>query len=112
MSVNFLERRGVVQKEMQALVSPEQGKGQCVIGVIGLGLEMHFDWALCKQAYSEAIGECKKAVPAAAQMLCAPEPQQTKADVLNLLNAYKAQGMSGLVIYHASFIDGAVALAS
>ncbi|WP_096086105.1 L-fucose/L-arabinose isomerase family protein [Agaribacterium haliotis] len=111
MSVNFLERVGVVQKEMDELVAPAQNKSDCAIGLIGLGLEMHFDWELCKKAYKEAVAATEALVPEAASLLADAEPVQTKDDVLAMLNNYKSKGMTGLIIYHASFIDGAVALA-
>ena len=110
MPINFLERTGVVEQEMAALIAkaPEQEKYK--LGLLGIGLEMHFDWDKIKSSYQQAITNTKENLPPNCKLLCEPLPLQSRAEILAALNKYHAAGMKGLVIYQASFIAGDIAL--
>ncbi|GAA4939940.1 L-fucose isomerase-like protein [Algibacter agarivorans] len=110
-TLDFLNRKGVVAKEMEQLITPKQTVKKVSIGLIGIGFELHFDWEKAKKSYSEALQQTKRAMGENNSLLAPKEPVQTKADLLALLNEYNAQGMSGLIIYQASYIAGDLALA-
>lgn len=111
MKVDFLNRQGVVANDMEKLITPKKATKKVNIGLIGIGFELHFDWKKAKASYSEALEQTQNAIGASNTLLAPVEPVQTKADLLKLLNAYNAQGMSGLIIYQASYIAGDLALA-
>ena len=111
MSIDFLQRKGVVEAEMNALITSAIPRKQVAIGLVGIGFEMHFDWKKAKECFSQAIDETKQALPDNTQLLHADTPIQTKTDILALLNDYKAVGMKGIIIYQASYIAGDLALA-
>lgn len=111
MTTQFLSRQGVVENEMNAIVSKSKISHERSIAIIGIGLEMHFDWHKAKQSYELAIEDAQQALPNNTHLLYEREPVQTKEDVLALLDKYEAAGMAGLVIYQASFIAGDLALA-
>tara|TARA_R110001583_G_scaffold21479_4_gene81652 strand:+ start:7953 stop:9503 length:1551 start_codon:yes stop_codon:yes gene_type:complete len=110
-NIDFLARKGVVAKEMENLICPKQPEKVVKIGLIGIGFELHFDWAKAKQSYAEALVQTKNAMTAGNYLLAPSEPVQTKVDLLKVLNEFKGQDMSGLIIYQASYIAGDLALA-
>lgn len=111
MEVDFLNRQGVVAKEMEQLITPKKATKKVNIGLIGIGFELHFDWEKAKASYSEALEQTKKVIGDSNTLLAPMEPVQTKADLLKLLDNYSAQDMAGLIIYQASYIAGDLALA-
>ncbi|WP_026959683.1 L-fucose/L-arabinose isomerase family protein [Aliagarivorans taiwanensis] len=111
MSIDFTQRQGVVEQAMSELVSPRTARKDVPVGFIGIGFELHFDWAKAKQSYTQAVGDVKGVFSEYNSMLAEEEPIQTKDDMLKLLNAYRAQGMQALVVYQASYISGDMALA-
>lgn len=109
--VDFLKRKGIVAEEMEQLITPKQPAEKVIIGLIGIGFELHFDWQKARKSYSEALVQTKNAMTNANELVAPAEPIQTKVELLKQLNEYKAQGMSGLIIYQASYIAGDLALA-
>ena len=102
MTVDFLSRKGVVEDEMNALIAAPKSRKQVPIGLIGIGFEMHFDWAKAKESFTEAVSETNELLPQNAQLLHAETPVQNKDDILAMLNDYKAVGVKGIIIYQAS----------
>ncbi|WP_354623635.1 hypothetical protein [Psychromonas sp. MME2] len=111
MSVDFTQRVGVLEEAMKALVTPAVPRKDVPIGFIGIGFELHFDWAKAKESYAQAINDVKNVFSSSNSMLAEEEPIQTKEEMLTLLDAYRAQGMKALIIYQASYIQGDMALA-
>lgn len=111
MSVDFLSRQGVVEEAMRALVTPAPARKEVPIGFIGIGLEMHFDWQKAKESHSQALEAVSGAFAEGNTLLAEPEPIQTKAELLELLNKYAASGMKALIVYQASYIAGDLAMA-
>ncbi|MBD1390912.1 hypothetical protein IC617_15890 [Neiella sp. HB171785] len=111
MTVNFLERKGVVEDLMKQAISPAQPRDNVAIGLIGIGFELHFDWEKAKASYSQAKQQIESVMSDSNSLLAEPTPIQTREDLLKLLNQYAAQGMKALVIYQASYIAGDLAMA-
>lgn len=111
MTINFLDSKGVVEDEMNALIASKPKKKEVPIALIGIGLEMHFDWEKAKKSFTDAVNETKQTIPDSTQLLHQAEPIQTKDEILATLKAYKEQGVKGLIIYQASYIAGDLALA-
>ncbi|TNJ45421.1 hypothetical protein KFZ70_06070 [Tamlana fucoidanivorans] len=107
---DFSERQGIVAHEMEQLISYKPKSKPVKIGLIGIGLEMHFDWELAKKSYKQALNKCQDIV--GSTTLLAPEtPLQTKDELLKALNSYKKHELAGIIIYQASYISGDLALA-
>lgn len=111
MSINFCERQGVVEQEMREVICASPKTASVPIAVIGIGLEMHFDWAKAKASYRSALDDLHNVSTDSNTLIYQDTPVQTKEELLALLNDYEAQGMRGLVIYQASFIAGELAMA-
>ena len=110
-NVDILFRKGIVADDMEKLIAKAPEKKDVKIGLIGIGFELHFDWEKAKQSYTEAIEQTKSVFSANNQLLALKEPVQTKKELLKVLNDFNTQGMSGLIIYQASYIAGDLALA-
>ncbi|WP_413113615.1 L-fucose/L-arabinose isomerase family protein [Thaumasiovibrio sp. DFM-14] len=111
MTVNFLQRTGLLEQSMQSLVAAKAPRKDVPVGFIGIGFELHFDWAKAKQSYTQAVSDVKSVFSEYNSMLAEQEPIQTKEEMLELLERYYAQGMKALVVYQASYIQGDLALA-
>ena len=107
----LLQRKGIVAEAMENLICNASKKQDVKIGLIGIGFELHFDWEKAKQSYSEAREQTMSVFGANNQLLALKEPVQTKRELLEVLNNFNADGMSGLIIYQASYIAGDLALA-
>ncbi|MWW25324.1 L-fucose/L-arabinose isomerase family protein [Algibacter lectus] len=111
LNIDILQRKGVVAEEMEKLICKARNKQNVKIGLIGIGFELHFDWEKAKQSYSEAVEQTKSVFSVNNALLALKEPVQTKKELLDVLNNFKAEGISGLIIYQASYIAGDLALA-
>ncbi|WP_111708571.1 L-fucose/L-arabinose isomerase family protein [Lutibacter citreus] len=111
LNLDILQRKGVVAEEMEKLICKAPIKQDVKIGLIGIGFELHFDWEKAKQSYTQAIEQTKSVFGSNNQLLALKEPLQTKKELLKVLNNFNAEGMSGLIIYQASYIAGDLALA-
>ncbi|TRX60141.1 hypothetical protein FNH22_08820 [Fulvivirga sp. M361] len=110
MPVDYLTRIGIAEQEMRKLITPSPKPKNVSIALIGIGLEQHFDWELAKKSYTAALQQTKDVFSDENILLAHPTPVQTKKELLEMLNDYFAQGMSGLIVYQASFISGDLAL--
>lgn len=110
-NVDILFRKGIVSDEMEKLIEKAPEKKDVKIGLIGIGFELHFDWEKAKRSYTEAIEQTKSVFGENNQLLALKEPVQTKKELLKVLNDFNIEGMSGLIIYQASYIAGDLALA-
>ncbi len=110
-NIDILFRKGIVADEMEQLICKASAKKEVKIGLIGIGFELHFDWTKAKKSYTEAVEQTKSVFGANHKMLALKEPVQTKKELLKVLNNFDAEGMSGLIIYQASYIAGDLALA-
>ncbi|ARV16616.1 L-fucose/L-arabinose isomerase family protein [Polaribacter sp. SA4-12] len=110
-NIDILFRKGIVSDDMEKLIENSPEKEDVKIGLIGIGFELHFDWEKAKESYKEAIDQTKSVIGSNNQLLTENEPVQTKQDLLKVLNKYHSEGMSGLIIYQASYIAGDLALA-
>ncbi len=110
-NIDILFRKGIVADEMEQLICKASAKKDVKTGLIGIGFELHFDWEKAKKSYSEAIEQTKSVFGANHKILALKEPVQTKKELLEVLNNFDAEGMSGLIIYQASYIAGDLALA-
>ncbi|MCL7762488.1 hypothetical protein MPF19_03610 [Polaribacter sp. Z014] len=111
LNLDILQRKGVVAEEMEKLICKAPEKKDVKIGLIGIGFELHFDWKKAKESYTEATEQIKSVFGSNNQLLALKEPIQTKKAVLEALNNFKTEDMSGLIIYQASYISGDLALA-
>ncbi|NLS14229.1 hypothetical protein HGP28_15190 [Vibrio sp. SM6] len=110
MTPNFFEKTGIVEQVMKKLVTPKTVRKNIPIGFIGIGFELHFDWQKAKNSYSKAISDVMSVITNYNSILAAPEPIQTKEEMLTLLESYYAKGMRALIVYQASYIQGDMAL--
>jgi len=110
MTVNFPQRAGLLEQDMQALITPQIDRANVPIGFIGIGFELHFDWEKAKQSYKQAVSDVTEVFSEQNSMLAEAEPIQTKEEMLTLLDHYYAYGMKALIIYQASYIQGDLAL--
>ncbi|MDG3086224.1 hypothetical protein P7F88_08945 [Vibrio hannami] len=111
MTVDFTQRVGLIEKEMRELVAPKAARQDVPVGFIGIGFELHFDWAKAKLSYKQAIADVSSVFSEYNSILAEEEPIQTKEEILELLETYYAKGMKALVVYQASYIQGDLALA-
>ncbi|WP_343330816.1 hypothetical protein [Polaribacter staleyi] len=111
LNLDILQRTGVVAEEMEKLICKAPEKKDVKIGLIGIGFELHFDWEKAKKSYTEAVEQTKSVFGLNNQLLALKEPIQTKKAILEVLDKFNTEGMSGLIIYQASYISGDLALA-
>lgn len=111
MTTNFPLRAGLLEQEMKSLIAPKANYSNVPVGFIGIGFELHFDWAKAKQSYKQAVSDVTGVFSQYNSMLAEEEPIQTKEQMLALLEGYYAQGMKALIVYQASYIQGDLALA-
>ncbi|RPD99108.1 hypothetical protein EGM88_04460 [Aureibaculum marinum] len=111
LNLDIAQRQGVVADEMEKLICNAPKKPLVNIGFIGIGFELHFDWEKAKKSYSDAVKQTKNSFGSHNKLLALDEPIQTKKELVDTLNKFNAKGMSGLIIYQASYISGDLALA-
>ncbi|MFA0087932.1 hypothetical protein BCU70_09750 [Vibrio sp. 10N.286.49.C2] len=111
MTINFPLRSGILEQEMKSLITPKATCSDIPVGFIGIGFELHFDWAKAKESYKQAVSDVTGVFSQHNSMLAEEEPIQTKEQMLALLENYYARGMKALIVYQASYIQGDLALA-
>ncbi len=79
------------------------------IGLIGIGLEEHFDWSTIQRDHAVAKAELQRILPADRFKVFTTETIQTKEEILTTLQEMHRREVDGLIIYQGSFIAGDLA---
>jgi L-fucose isomerase-like protein len=80
------------------------------IGMVGVGLKMHFVWAEACRLYTEATAKIQTQFKDQPIELVFPdEPFESPEDVLAAADKLHAQGIAGLILFHGSYTAGEIA---
>ncbi|MBB3701093.1 hypothetical protein KMW28_18165 [Flammeovirga yaeyamensis] len=102
--------QGIVSDLFEKLIQPAAPKKVAKVGLVGIGLEEHFDWASIKKNYRVAQENLQLALPNEYfQLTCTSEPIQTKEDILAWLQSQEKEGVDAIVVYQGSYIAGDLA---
>ncbi|NME67251.1 L-fucose/L-arabinose isomerase family protein [Flammeovirga aprica] len=102
--------QGVVSHLFEKLIQPAKPQYVAKVGLVGIGLEEHFDWASIKKNYKVAQTNLQKALPEDFfQLSSSKGPLQTKEEMLDWLQSVEKEGIDALVIYQGSYIAGDLA---
>lgn len=104
-----LPPKGVATDAIAALVRPLPAPRPTKIGMIGVGLKMHFVWKDAVGNYRRAQQSIRTAWKGTPFELVSPaEPFESGEDVIEAATRLKAEGVSGLILFHGSYTAGEV----
>lgn len=104
------QREGVVANLFEKLIAPAPKRHVAKIGLIGIGFAEHFDWESVKIFYKSAQETLAGVLPEENfEIIVSPEPLQFKEEMLEWLQSVKRDGIDGIIIYQASYIQGDLA---
>jgi L-fucose isomerase-like protein len=105
-----LPARGVAAKEVAALVPDTRTPVPTKIGLIGVGLKMHFVWDEAVRLYKEAAAQIQDAFRDTPLELVSPaDPFESPDGVIAALDDMHAQGIRGVILFHGSYTAGEIA---
>jgi L-fucose isomerase-like protein len=100
---------GVASEIIQELVTPRPAAPVTKIGMVGVGLKMHFVWAEASRLYREACEKVRGGLDPERFELLAPEEAFESPDaLLAALDQLKAQGVSAVILFHGSYTAGEI----
>ncbi len=101
--------KGVAADAISALVTPLPRPAPTKIGLIGVGLKMHFVWKDAVANYQRAQRMIRQAWKGAPFELVAPtECYESAEDVLAAANKLLSEGVSGIILFHGSYTAGEI----
>lgn len=104
-----LPSKGVAFDAISSLVAPPPAIDTTKIGLIGVGLKMHFVWDEAVANYrlaQERIREAWQDAPI--ELLAPPEPFESGEDVVAAAEKLRSNGARGFILFHASYTAGEV----
>lgn len=106
---SLLPAKGVAADAIAALVTPLPTPAPTKIGLIGVGLKMHFVWKDAVANYQRAQQTIRRAWEGAPLELVAPaEPFETAEDVVMVADKLLTEGVRGIILFHGSYTAGEI----
>jgi L-fucose isomerase-like protein len=101
--------KGVASDVIASIVPPRPRLAPTKIGLIGVGLKMHFVWKDAVANYRQAQEVIRDAWRGVPLELVAPEgPFESAEEVLTAIERLRASGISGLILFHGSYTAGEI----
>lgn len=108
-SITSLPARGVATEVLAELVPPLPTPKPTRIVMIGCGVKIHFPWERACQAFDGAVSAIRKYLDARHYtVVSAPTPVEDPDELISFLNGQLAQGVDGLVLFHATYTAGEI----
>lgn len=102
--------KGIVSHLFEKIILPSKPKYVAKIGIVGIGLQEHFDWQSILESYAVAKNKLQSVLPKDKfKLIAAEQPIQSKEDIYNWLQSTKTEEIDGIIVYQASFIAGDLA---
>lgn len=101
--------KGIVSHLFERAIAPPPDKYVARIGLVGIGLEEHFDWASVQDDYIRAKDRLNRILPIDRFELFCSAALQTKEELLDWLERMHKNDVDGIIIYQGSFIAGELA---
>jgi L-fucose isomerase-like protein len=101
--------KGVAFDSIASLVSPPSAPRPTKIGLIGVGLKMHFVWSDAIANYQlaqQAIRASWQGMPL--EIIAPAEPFESAEDVIAAAEKLRANGVTGIILFHASYTAGEI----
>ena len=109
-SLEVPTHHGIVSHLFEKVISPPKPGYVARIGLVGIGLEQHFDWHSILENYGIAKKHLTGLLPTSHFIwLASDHPLQTKDEIYQWLQEMQTERIDGLIIYQASFIAGDLA---
>ncbi|MBC2593469.1 fucose isomerase [Ruficoccus amylovorans] len=100
---------GVACQVINDLVPARPKAAPTKIGMVGVGLKMHFVWAEASRLYRAACEQVRALLPADQFELCASEEAyESPEELLKTLDKLKAEGIEGVILFHGSYTAGEI----
>jgi len=100
---------GVTTKLLAELVPALPAPRPTRIVVIGVGVKIHFPWERACKAFDGAVRLIRKHLDTRHYaVISAPTPVEDPDELILFLNAQLAQGVDGLVLFHATYTAGEI----
>jgi L-fucose isomerase-like protein len=100
---------GVTSEILESIVPRPATAKPTPILVIGTGVKIHFPWDQANRRYRKACELISKAVdPKQIQVVTCPEPFEDPLAMLDALNKGLAQGVGGIILFHAAYTAGEI----
>ncbi len=104
-----LPAKGIAAEAIAAIVPPLPAPIPTRIGLIGVGLKMHFVWKDATANYKRAQQRIRSSWQGSPFELVAPsEPYESAEDVIAAAAKLKAEGIGGLILFHGSYTAGEI----
>ncbi|MCC6581794.1 MAG: fucose isomerase [Phycisphaeraceae bacterium] len=105
-----LPSEGVASRAIADLIGPLPVPPATRIGMIGVGLKMHFVWSEACRLYRQAAAQLQTQFTGQPIELIFPEdPFESPDDVLAAADKLHARGIAGLILFHGSYTAGEIA---
>ncbi|MBL4702141.1 MAG: hypothetical protein JKX85_12880 [Phycisphaeraceae bacterium] len=103
-------QQGVASQAITDLLGDLPTSKPTRIGMIGVGLKMHFVWSEACKLYKEAAAQIQEQFKDQPIELIFPdEPFESPDEVLAAADKLHAQGVAGLILFHGSYTAGEIA---
>jgi L-fucose isomerase-like protein len=104
-----LPTRGVATELLSELVPALPAPRPTCIVVIGCGVKIHFPWDRACQAFEAAVREIRNHLDTWHYMVIStPTLVEDPDELISFLNGHLAQGVDGLVLFHAAYTAGEI----
>ena len=108
-SVAGLPAKGITTDLLAELVPSLKAAKPARILIVGCGVKIHFPWAKACEIYASAIRETKAALGSQSfNVVTAPLPFEDPDELIPFLNQQLAQGVDGLILFHATYTAGEI----
>jgi L-fucose isomerase-like protein len=104
-----LPRQGALHAAVEEIIGPLPAFRTSRIAVLGCGVRAHFPWDLAKSNYHRAVELVSRACgDQAVEVISAAEPFEDPTALIQLLDRELADGLSGIILFHASYTAGEI----
>ena len=108
-AITSLPVRGVATEVLAELVPPLPTPKPTRIVVIGCGVKIHFPWERACKAFDGAVSAIRRYLDTRHYtVVSAPTPVEDPDELISFLNGQLAQGVDGLVLFHATYTAGEI----
>ncbi|MCE0483974.1 MAG: hypothetical protein LV479_07025 [Methylacidiphilales bacterium] len=105
----LLPEKGVLTEALVKIAPPLPKPGRSRIAVLGCCVKIHFPFTDACRRYQGAIGLARESLdPNLFDIVSAPEPYEDPAALLAFADKLLAEGLAGIVLFHASYTAGEI----
>jgi len=106
---SIFSRSGAASEAVAALVPTLAKPAPVKIGMLGVGLKMHFVWAEAERRFREGSQEIRAMLGGeSVELLCPDTSFENPDEMLAAADKLLAEGISGLILFHGSYTAGEI----